>query len=109
MGAVGSHWVTAHASEHVASAFQTATGFALWHALALAGLSVAIQSQASARLLRIAALCWMTGVVLFCGSLWLRGLGVDPRIVAIAPAGGSLLILGWGLTAIAILRIPGQR
>lgn len=108
MGAVGSHWVAIHASEHFAAAFQTATAFALWHALALCVLSFAIHSQASARLLRVAALCWMAGILLFCGSLWLRGLGIDPRIVAIAPAGGSLLILGWVLTAVAVLRVPGR-
>lgn len=109
MGAVGSHWVAAHASEHFATAFQTATGFALWHALAMTVLAFAIQARPQPRLLRVAALCWMAGVVLFCGSLWLRGLGIDPRIVTIAPLGGSLLIVGWVLTAAAVLRMPSER
>lgn len=109
MGAVGSHWVTARAETHFAAAFNTATAFALWHALALGGLALGLQMRANSRLLRAAAACWMGGIVLFCGSLWLRGLGVDPRIVAIAPAGGSLLILGWLAVAIALLRIPAAR
>jgi uncharacterized membrane protein YgdD (TMEM256/DUF423 family) len=109
MGAVGSHWVASRADAHFAAAFQTATAFALWHALALGGLGFGLQMRANSRLLRAAAACWMSGIVLFCGSLWLRGLGVDPRIVAIAPAGGSLLILGWLAVAIALLRIPAAR
>ncbi len=44
------------------------------------------------------------GILLFMGSIYLKYLGGFERATAIAPAGGSLLILGWGLLLVRSLR-----
>src|SRR5919205_867971 len=55
----------------------------------------------------VAGLAFLIGILCFCGSLALRGMGVDMPD-GVAPAGGVGLILGWGgATGWAILRDPG--
>ena len=76
--------------------------FQQWvHALALLALS----HQTTAR--RGPVICWVTGVVLFSGSLYV--LGLDPGLKwmgPITPLGGLFLIAGWVLLWISLL--PGR-
>lgn len=109
MGAAGAHWVAVHASPVLLAGFQTATSFALWHALALLAVAWLGEATGASRCLRAAGLCWICGIPLFAGSLWLRGLGWLPGAAAVAPLGGSLLILGWVLCAAHLIRLPRRR
>ncbi len=109
MGAAGAHWVAARTSPAVLASFETGTSFALWHALALFSVAWLGQTTGASRWLRTAAFCWISGILLFAGSLWLRGLGWLPGAVAVAPAGGSLLILGWGLCAAHLISLRPPR
>jgi uncharacterized membrane protein YgdD (TMEM256/DUF423 family) len=87
----------AHGAEGVDQArLQTAAAFAFGHGLALAALAPAW------RLGRIALLALCTGVLLFSGSLVAGVLLHWPT--TFAPFGGMLLIGGWLLFAIDLLR-----
>ena len=62
----------------------------------LAAIAVALLARESASTyLRIAAVAFVVGIVLFCGSLYALALG-GPRIVgAITPFGGVAFVVGW--------------
>ncbi|MFE1601431.1 DUF423 domain-containing protein [Methylobacterium sp. ID0610] len=86
---------------------QTAAQFLLFHAgplLALAGLAGSGRLRAGPA--RLAALALVLGLALFCGDLSLRALAQVPLFPMAAPGGGILLMLGWGLAAVAALWPP---
>lgn len=68
-----------------------------WHALALLFCAV----WPGGRWIHVAGLCFTTGVLLFCGSLYVAVLGLSWQ--AVAPYGGGLLMLGWVSLAVAAL------
>lgn len=70
---------------------QTAASFMLFHAPAL----LAIGLIGSQRILTIAGLVMLAGVILFCGDLVLRDLAGERLFPMAAPTGGTLTILGW--------------
>ncbi len=89
----------AHGVEVAARAnLQTAALFALLHGIALAALPRSTGRRTGLLALALLAL----GTLLFSGSLFAHhALGWPTRL---APAGGSLLIVGWLLYAIDALR-----
>jgi uncharacterized membrane protein YgdD (TMEM256/DUF423 family) len=56
------------------------------------------------RILRWSAVCMLGGVILFSGSLYLLALTGMKIFGPITPIGGILLIAGWVLFAIAIIK-----
>ena len=46
------------------------------------------------------------GVLLFSGSLYLRATGFEFLPGPVTPAGGIILMLGWALLFIGLIRIP---
>jgi uncharacterized membrane protein YgdD (TMEM256/DUF423 family) len=78
--------------------FETAVDYQFMHTAALLACGILLQRRSS-RLLSVAAWCFMAGMLLFCGSLYVLVIG-GPRWLGvpwgmIAPLGGSLLIVGW--------------
>ena len=69
-----------------------------WHALALVLCGV----WARGRLTQAAGVAFSVGTLLFCGSVYagLAGVHLGP----VAPVGGTLLMLGWGLLGASALR-----
>ena len=82
---------------------QTAASFMLFHASALLAIGLA----GSRRVLGIAGIVMLAGVLLFCGDLVLRDLAGERLFPMAAPTGGTLTILGWlgiGASALAQAR-----
>lgn len=88
--------------------FGTGVRYHMWHSLALFGVGLLMMRQGSSKLLSAAAWCFVGGITLFsgalyvlviCGSDWL---GVKWGLVA--PLGGTLQLLGWMLLAIFCFR-----
>jgi uncharacterized membrane protein YgdD (TMEM256/DUF423 family) len=83
--------------------FKTGVDYHMAHVLAL-GLTGALMLRQRSRWLSAASVCFLGGVFFFSGSLYLlviagpKWLGVPWG--AIAPIGGSLMILGWVFLAI---------
>ena len=80
----------------------TAAQFLLVHAAALLAIGLA----GAARTFQIAGLVLATGLALFCGDLVARDLVGNRLFPFAAPAGGTLLIAGWLLLAVAALFRP---
>lgn len=72
-----------------------------WHALAL--LACGIWGTRGGRLAHAAGAAFVLGTLLFCGTVYAGALG-GPHLGALAPVGGSLLMLGWALLGLSALR-----
>ena len=80
--------------------WKTAVFCQLVHAVAL----LALASRAE-RAVRPIALCWVTGVVLFSGSLYALALGFPAKFIwPVTPLGGLALLLGWARLTWAAFR-----
>ena len=72
-----------------------------WHALALLGCG--FWGARGGRLAHAAGAAFALGTLLFCGTVYAGALG-GPHLGLLAPAGGSLLMLGWALLGLSALR-----
>jgi len=71
--------------------WKTAVLYQLMHAVAL--LALASRHETAGR---GTGWCWLTGVVLFSGSLYALALGVPAKFIwPVTPLGGLALLLGW--------------
>ena len=100
LGAFGSHFLKSRLPESTLLTFETGVRYQFYHAFALlvAGLG---SDRWSSRWLKLAGLCFSSGIIFFSGSLYAitfwklfqqEGIGVWGLIT---PAGGLLLLLGW--------------
>ncbi len=107
LGAYGSHG-TAFADADHQRVFEVALRYHLAHLPAL-GLAALIGSlnPATARRAGIAGALFLAGMALFCGSLYLKGLGIAELTNPTAPIGGVLMMAGWlalGWAGLGLLR-----
>ncbi len=76
--------------------FRTGAEYHMYHALGLLALGIAAGQHAETRRShRIAAWCFLLGIVLFSGSLYVLVLSGMRWLGAITPIGGTLMIVGW--------------
>jgi uncharacterized membrane protein YgdD (TMEM256/DUF423 family) len=96
-GGVALAAVAAHAGVADPSLLELAAEFMLLHASAFA-LCAWLADRRGGALPQLAGLAFLAGIVLFSGTLGLRGWGVGVP-GGVAPAGGVALIAGWLLLA----------
>ena len=105
----------AHGLRHVLEAtgradnWETAVRYCMYHALALVavGLAATLPQAAAVRgLLSAAGLCFLVGTLVFSGCLGALAVSGVRVLGAIVPIGGVLFLVGWGLMAVAALRLP---
>jgi uncharacterized membrane protein YgdD (TMEM256/DUF423 family) len=89
-GALGAHVSDPAAEENIA----TAERYHMWHVLALLAVAWLVATP-YARLARVAGILFVTGIVLFSGSLYLSAATGWRGITVVTPVGGVSLILGW--------------
>jgi uncharacterized membrane protein YgdD (TMEM256/DUF423 family) len=94
--------LSALAAHHGGAFIGTAASFLLFHASALLAIGLA----GTGRWLRLGGMVLAVGLVLFCGDLLARDLLGSRFFPFAAPAGGTLLIAGWLIVAIAALVHP---
>lgn len=97
-GAFGAHGLRARLSPDMLAVWKTATEYHLYHALALVLVGVLARSL-RANTLDTAALFFVTGILVFSGSLYLLALSGVRWLGAITPIGGLLLLAGWACLA----------
>jgi uncharacterized membrane protein YgdD (TMEM256/DUF423 family) len=111
LGAFGAHALrdSLAGSAFNAFTFQTGVHYQIYHGLGLMilGLSGAVMPDnrlLNRRILRWSAICMLGGIILFSGSLYLLALTGLKFFGPVTPIGGILLITGWLLFAIAIVK-----
>jgi uncharacterized membrane protein YgdD (TMEM256/DUF423 family) len=106
LGAFGAHAlkVTLLANGQLES-WKTAVLYQLVHAITLLALANSRDTQAGPHT-KIAA-CWITGIVLFSGSLYWLALGGPVKwLWPFTPLGGVALLAGWGWLVLTALKRP---
>lgn len=95
LGAIGAHALKPHLSESAQTLFRTAWEYQIIHALALGMGGMLTLQYPAVRSFRWAAMAWLTGTLLFSGSLYAVSLGAPHALVHITPLGGFSLMAGW--------------
>lgn len=104
LGAFGAHLLKGHWEGSLAAAeaayridiWKTAVFYHLAHAIVILVLAFGCPEKHQARL---ATWCFVFGINIFSGSLYLLAITGLKWMGAIVPIGGVLLLLGWILTA----------
>ena len=95
-GAFGAHGLEGRVSPERLETFRTAVTYQMYHALAL--LVVAwLAAQGWGSVIHGAGYCFIAGILVFSGSLYLLVLTDTSWLGAITPFGGVAFIAGWGL------------
>jgi uncharacterized membrane protein YgdD (TMEM256/DUF423 family) len=86
--------------------WQTAAQYHLVHAVAL-GLAALLAGRAQGSAPAVAGWCFLGGILVFSGSLYVMTLTGARALGAITPIGGLLLLAGWAALAYAATRLGG--
>lgn len=102
LGAFGAHALKAKLSAAgTLEVWKTAVDYQMWHSLAiLAVCALKIENNCT----RITLSCFSAGVFVFSGSLYALALGGPRWLGPITPIGGTLLIIGWALLIVSLLK-----
>ena len=100
-GAFGAHMLKNLLTEDHLKSWHTAVEYQFYHTFAL--LVVGLLAQHSPqRYLQYAGYAFITGILLFSGSLYLYVLSGVTAIAIITPLGGTAFIIGWVCLAFAV-------
>jgi len=75
--------------------FELAVRYHFYHTLVLLVIAL-FMNHFTSKWLALGALCLITGMVLFSGSLYLLALANNTTFAIITPIGGVFLLTGWG-------------
>ncbi len=98
-GAFGSHALKDMLSERYMNVFQTASDYQFIHSLALVLVGILVLQSSSSVKLTWSGRCFLLGIILFSGSLYLLSISGIRWLGMITPLGGIFLILGWLILA----------
>jgi uncharacterized membrane protein YgdD (TMEM256/DUF423 family) len=109
LGAFGAHGLKKLVAEDTVQTFQTGVQYQMYHALALL-LAGVIAEKFSSKLIQYAGWFFISGTILFSGSLYLLTvikatdtIGLS-KIGLITPFGGLFFIAGWVCLFISVLK-----
>jgi uncharacterized membrane protein YgdD (TMEM256/DUF423 family) len=109
LGAFGAHGLKKLVPAETVSTFQTGVQYQMYHTLALLAVAILFERFPN-KLVRWAGAGFITGIILFSGSLYLltalkaadkvgmEGIGI------ITPVGGIFFILGWLFLFIGVMK-----
>ena len=102
--AFGEHGLAARLEPHALVTFETGARYQLIHALAL-GLAALAARDAAKVWAERAALLFFIGILFFSGSLYGLALSGIRTLGFVTPLGGTALIAGWIMLALAALKL----
>jgi uncharacterized membrane protein YgdD (TMEM256/DUF423 family) len=103
-GPFAPHGLKARLPAEALALWHTAVQYHLWHALALVLVGLCASILPESAWLRAAGWLLLAGIALFSGSVYALALGAPKWLGAIAPLGGTALVLGWFALALAAAR-----
>ena len=102
-GAFGAHGLRDRLSADMLAVFETGVRYHLIHSLALLAVAWA-SSKWPGFYISAAGWCFLVGIMIFSGSLYILAISGIRWLGAITPIGGLGLIVGWGLLAVGALK-----
>ncbi|TDJ23875.1 MAG: DUF423 domain-containing protein [Gammaproteobacteria bacterium] len=108
LGAFGAHALSSHLTSTSLHAWETAVNYQLSHAMALLivgiwGLQVEVNAHPPTPII-VAGWSFLSGIVLFSGSLYALALNGPSQLGPVTPIGGVAFIIGWVTLIGAALR-----
>lgn len=100
-GAFGAHGLEKIVDAHMLQRFHTGVEYQFYHAFALLTVGV-LHAQIRQPWLNYAGYSFITGVLLFSGSLYAYVLTGVTAIAMLTPIGGMAFIVGWVYLALAV-------
>ncbi|MBW4598851.1 MAG: DUF423 domain-containing protein [Calothrix sp. FI2-JRJ7] len=95
-GAFGTHSLRGQLSERALEIFEVGTRYQMYHALALLGVAILLNNNLQPnKALIVSGWLFITGILLFSGSLYALSLTNAVSLGMITPLGGAALIAGW--------------
>ena len=100
LGAFAAHSLRQYLSDYALNVFETAVRYQFYHVFALLFTAI-IFKEFNNKFVKWAGISFITGIILFCGSLYgitIANAMLLPRYTwlgAITPVGGLSFILGW--------------
>ena len=104
LGAFGAHGLKNVLDARELDIFETGVRYQMYHAFAIIVVGVVL-SRVDSSLIRYAGWSFVSGIVIFSGSLYTLTLSGQRWLGAITPLGGLALIVGWLLLAYAVFRM----
>ena len=101
-GAFGAHGLRTRLTPEMLAVFETGVRYQMYHALALL-LTAALVPRMPGKAIVAAGWLFVTGIVLFSGSLYLLAVTGVTMLGAITPFGGVAFLAGWAALVIASL------
>jgi len=102
-GAFGAHALRARLGPDLLAVFETGSRYQMYHALALFAVAIAAVRWPDSPA-RVAGWLFITGTVLFSGSLYALALTGTRWLGAITPLGGLCFLAGWASLAYAAVK-----
>lgn len=104
-GAFGAHGLKSYLASDLLAVFETAVRYQFYHVIGLAIVAALSATGRNVVLARVAGWCFLTGTILFSGSLYALSLSGIRGFGAVTPFGGVAFLAGWAaLVAHALLR-----
>jgi len=110
LGAFGAHGLEkATSDQKILQGFRTGVQYQLFHALALLGVAI-LYDKFPDKMMKWAGYFFISGIILFSGSLYLltflkiQGSNAIKFVGPVTPLGGLCLIAGWLFLLLAVLR-----
>jgi uncharacterized membrane protein YgdD (TMEM256/DUF423 family) len=104
LAALAAHWLNARVPAPLLASFNFGVEYQLIHAIGLIVLADLIHRYPANRVLKLGAGSLCLGIVLFCGSLYIKAIAGYAPAGKLAPIGGLALIAGWVLIAVGVLK-----
>ena len=107
LGAFGAHALKGALAPAMLAVYETAARYQMYHALGLVAAACAgLARWADLRRAWWACVLFLSGTLLFSGSLYALALTGTAAFGAVTPAGGLAFLAGWVLLALSFLRTP---
>jgi uncharacterized membrane protein YgdD (TMEM256/DUF423 family) len=103
LGAFAAHALKPKISSEMLQVFEIGARYQMYHALSLILLGIVMLNWKHS-LLEWSGWCFMGGILLFSGSLYILSLSGIKAWGAVTPVGGILLLFGWILFGVGIFR-----
>ena len=103
LGAFGAHALGERLAPDALRLWGIAVDYQFWHALALL-LVAGRASRTPGRTFRLAAISFIAGIVLFCGSLFALAAGAPRMTGMLTPVGGVAFVIGWCALGLSLWR-----
>ena len=105
LGAFGAHALRSRLDEYALPIYQSAVEYQFYHSLALLGVGLFCLWQPQSRLLLGSGIAFVTGILVFSGSLYVLSFSGIRWLGAITPLGGLAFMVGWALLLLAAWRL----